>query len=305
MSAVYISASSVVSPIGIGEEFPPALLSGESAILPSERFGKELGEVIDFDLSEYLKTVRTYIDRTSAFALACVSLLPSADAALSLGTEWGCMESLQLFSDKLIGGNPKFVPPLIFTHSYANAPNSLIAIEFGSRQFNVCISCGSTSGLQALVYALSQVELERCERIIAGGVDTLSEPLVKCEARRSVPLGEGAGFVLLSSEGPYRVLGSLLCEVQRGLGELEQFVNKDSLIIYSSTGIDELDSALRDKLSGYRTLDLTPLTGFCFSASAMIGVGAGLCYLDARQATRVTVVSADEKRLACLSITAQ
>jgi 3-oxoacyl-(acyl-carrier-protein) synthase len=87
------------------------------------------------------------------------------------------MESLELFAEKLVGGNPKFVSPLPFTHSYANAPNSLVAIEFKLRGFNACFTCGHVSGMTAVACACQRIELGKEARLLAGGSESLSEPV--------------------------------------------------------------------------------------------------------------------------------
>jgi 3-oxoacyl-[acyl-carrier-protein] synthase II len=87
------------------------------------------------------------------------------------------MDSLELFAQKLVQGKPKFAPPLPFTHSYANAPNSLAAIEFKLRGFNACITCGHVSGLLAVEYACRRVALGKDKRLLAGGSEALSESI--------------------------------------------------------------------------------------------------------------------------------
>ena len=99
------------------------------------------------------------------------------EIGLVLGTAWGCMDSLELFAEKLVGGNPKFVSPLPFTHSYANAPNSLAAIEFKLRGFSACFTCGHVSGMAAVECACQRVELGKDARVLAGGSESLSEPV--------------------------------------------------------------------------------------------------------------------------------
>jgi len=302
MKPVGIIACAPVSPIGVGqEEFAGALLADHRGIAWSDRFNHEVGEVRGFDLSQYLSTVKTYIDRTSALALAAMSLLPTRKVALSLGTQWGCMESLETFAGKVLSGNPKFAPPLVFTHSYANAPNSLIAIEFGSREFNICLSCGSTSGLVALIYAAQQLELGRCELIAAGGVDSLSRPIFEQESGRTVPLGEGAVLALLGTEAAeVELLDSYTGSPGAGFLDVVGQLDKSTLFIYSSTGLQEVDDMVQRELGSRIALDLTPRMGFTLGASGMMGVSAAVALLRQRKAKTIGVVSADERRMAAV-----
>lgn len=186
-----ITGIGCISPLGFCPgELSATLADGHSAIGEIEgfdagayscRFG---AEVPAFELAEFIESRKTYIDRTSAFALAaCSSALREAhwhgdeSVGLVLGTAWGCMDSLELFAEKLVGGNPKFVSPLPFTHSYANAPNSLAAIEFKLRGFNACFTCGHVSGMTAIQCACQRIELGKDTRLLAGGSESLSEPV--------------------------------------------------------------------------------------------------------------------------------
>ncbi|MFW6164330.1 MAG: beta-ketoacyl-[acyl-carrier-protein] synthase family protein [Planctomycetota bacterium] len=186
-----ITGIGCISPLGFCPgELSATLADGHTAIGEIQAFDtgpytcRYAAEVRDFDLADFIDSKKTYLDRTSAFALAaCASALREAHwhdderVGLVLGTAWGCMSSLELFAEKLIGGNPKFVSPLPFTHSYANAPNSLAAIEFKLRGFNACFTCGHVSGMTALECACQRVELGKDARLLAGGSESLSEPV--------------------------------------------------------------------------------------------------------------------------------
>ncbi len=186
---VVITGIGCVSPLGFCPgELSATLANGHTAIREIEGFDTDAytcrfgAEVRGFELAEFIDSKKTYLDRTSAFALAAsASALREAhwrgdeSVGLVLGTAWGCMDSLELFAEKLVGGNPKFVSPLPFTHSYANAPNSLVAIEFKLRGFNACFTCGHVSGMTAVACACQRIELGKARRLLAGGSESLSE----------------------------------------------------------------------------------------------------------------------------------
>jgi 3-oxoacyl-[acyl-carrier-protein] synthase II len=188
---VVITGVGCISALGTSpEELSAALREGRSGIGEISSFDPSAypcrhgAEVLDLELSDFIESSKTYLDRTSAFVLAaCASALRDAHwvgdegVGLILGTAWGCMDSLELFAQKLVEGKPKFVPPLPFTHSYANAPNSLAAIEFKLRGFNACMTCGHISGLAAVEYACRRVALGKEKRLLAGGSEALSEPV--------------------------------------------------------------------------------------------------------------------------------
>ena len=185
-----ITGIGVVSSIGTGfEAFLGALRSGSKAGGPltlfEERDAPPVAEAKVFELEDHIETVKTYIDRTSAFALAACAMARNQagwsldeegerSAGLSLGTAWGCAGSTELYARKFVNSGPKLVPPLIFIHSYANAPNSIISIEYNIRGFNACLTGGHASGLQAVSYGADQIRLGRTRYLLAGGADSLT-----------------------------------------------------------------------------------------------------------------------------------
>ena len=187
-----ITGVGCITPLGLSlEALNAALREGRSGIGEIAGFDasgypcRHGAEVLDLELGDFIESSKTYIDRTSAFALAaCASALKDAHwsgdegVGLVLGTAWGCMDSLELFAQKLAEGKPKFVPLLPFTHSYANAPNSLAAIEFKLRGFNACLTCGHTAGLAAVEYACRRIALGKEKRLLAGGAEALSRPVL-------------------------------------------------------------------------------------------------------------------------------
>ncbi|MFP4056917.1 MAG: beta-ketoacyl-[acyl-carrier-protein] synthase family protein [Candidatus Brocadiia bacterium] len=186
---IVISGVGCISPLGVSlEEFGASLRAGRSGVGEIASFDASAypcrhgAEVLELELSEFIESSKTYIDRTSAYVLAaCSAALEEAhwrgdeSVGLVLGTAWGCMDSLELFAQKLIEGKPKFVPPLPFTHSYANAPNSLASIEFKLRGFNACVTCGHVSAAEAVAYACRRIALGKDRRLLAGGGEALSE----------------------------------------------------------------------------------------------------------------------------------
>ena len=135
---VAITGIGAVTPIGIGREnLRNALAHGRSGIAEITSFDTDglaielAGEVADFDIANHIGSIKTYLDRTSAFALAAaasaladakwIGNVPGAEIGLCLGTAWGCQDSIELYTSKLMEGNPKFAPPLVFT-STISAP---------------------------------------------------------------------------------------------------------------------------------------------------------------------------------------
>jgi len=256
-----ITGIGLITPIGTGcDQLRESIARSSSGIceiacFDASRLAVQLaGEVPDFDLGRHLASMKTYVDRASAFALAS-AMMALTDAAwlggpngfgsqlagdasdgtgLCLGSAWGCQDSIKLYTAKLTSGDPKFAPPLVFTHGYANAPNSLVAIEFGLRGHNACFSGGWTAGAAALESALDLIRRGGAgnhQRLLAGATDALSEPAVRAAlaagilsmdlcrpfdaAADGLLLGEGAAMLALepvysARERSARIRGLLL-----------------------------------------------------------------------------------------------
>jgi 3-oxoacyl-[acyl-carrier-protein] synthase II len=182
-------------------------------------------EITDFDLARHVPSVKSYIDRTSAFALAAAKFalansrleddtVRACEVGLAFGTQWGCLDSMELFYAKLAGGKPRFAPPLPFSHSYANSPASVLAIELKLRGHHVVYSTGRASGAWAILGGADAVELGRAEAVVCVAADSFSRAAFRHYYSRKelLPddvasadednegrflLGEGAGAVVI------------------------------------------------------------------------------------------------------------
>lgn len=211
MIQVLITGIGPVSAIGIGKTaFYTGLAARQSAVTPAVS-GCPLAEVRDLKLAEILPSQKTYLDRASEFALAAVQLalndagMSSEDytrwqAGVVMGSEYGCLGTMQTYTTVLQQKGARLANPLLFSHMYVNTPASLCAIEFGLGGHHGCFA-GHGAGAQALEGALEALQLGRAEMIIALGVDVISEPLAQAlSADGSLgedALGEGACALVL------------------------------------------------------------------------------------------------------------
>jgi len=190
---VLVSGVGVVSAAGEG---PDALAAAvrEGGPLVSEITAFEVAEdgparaceVHEFDLARHVPSVKSYIDRTSALALAATkTALEDAglfevggrggrEVGLVYGTQWGCLDSMELFYGKLKGGNPRFAPPLPFSHSYANSAASVLSIEFRLRGHHAVYSTGRTSGARAVLAGADAVGSGRAGAVACVASDSFS-----------------------------------------------------------------------------------------------------------------------------------
>jgi len=216
MTRVVITGIGPVSAIGIGREaWRQGWASGKSGVSPLSLFPADhpTAEVCDFDLDAILPSAKTYLDRASAFTLAAGQLALD-DAGLAadfrnrwrtgvvLGSEFGCLNTMQIYTAALQQKGARLANPLLFSHMYVNTPTSLAAIEFGLGGHHGTFA-GSGAGRQALESAVEALQLSRADAILAVGVDVISEPLYRAlVAEGSLGadvLGEGACALVLET----------------------------------------------------------------------------------------------------------
>jgi len=302
---VVITGVGCIAPLGLSlEALGEALREGrngfgEVASFDASAFPCRFGaEVLDLELGDFIESSKTYIDRTSAFALAaCASALKDAhwsgdeSVGLVLGTAWGCMDSLELFAQKLVEGKPKFVSPLPFTHSYANAPNSLASIEFKLRGFNACFTCGHVSGLAAVEYACRRVALGKEKRLLAGGAESLSASVFQAYCQRGGlnsgadprPYDPASAGMLLGEGGAVFAIEEAECARQWNTPVLARVAGWASC--RGESVAEGLGRSMREAMaSGGVAPD---------DVDAIFGIGCGVPALDATEAEAVRTIFGD------------
>jgi len=213
---VVITGLAPISAIGIGrEDFAAGLREGRDGRRPPERLveGHDLpllAECLDFVVEDYLESEKTYLDRCSELALAACALawqdagldwrsLSRPLMGLCLGTAYGCLDSMQNMTDRVQTKGVRFGSPVIFTHSFANSPTSLAAIEYEMQGPTSTFCVGDVSAGSALDYAWRLVADGRAEVMLAGGMEALSVAMLGGRAGSQRPPGEGACVVVLES----------------------------------------------------------------------------------------------------------
>lgn len=243
---VVITGIGPITAIGNGaDEFSTGLFNASSGIRTiaqkeTRMFKAEMAaEICDFQVSKYLETEKTYLDRSSQFALAAVNLtLRDAGIELAswagrkpgliLGTAFGSAETMSIFFADFVHKGPRLVKPFLFPHAYANTAISLAAIEFGLDGFHLNFSSGMVSGAYAVLAAYDRIRQGEEELVLAGGYEGLSEALfLGYESQGELSPGNGGlehcapfdrnrnGFVLGEGSGVL-ALESLEHALQRG-----------------------------------------------------------------------------------------
>ena len=175
---------------------------GAGAVLPKGN-AFSVGEI---DRANYPLAPKTYLDRASGLALCAASLaLREAqlegplgpDCGLAVGTQFGSVETMRVFEDKLHGSGTRGASPLLFSHSYFNAAAALIAIEWGIGGYHAPF-CGRDSAWLAIETARDAIRLGHAEVMLCGGVEANSPARAWAGETNSA---EGALFVVLQRDG--------------------------------------------------------------------------------------------------------
>jgi 3-oxoacyl-(acyl-carrier-protein) synthase len=202
--------------------------------------------IADFDLAKYLSSPKTYLDRCSALALAGCALalrgasiehpVEASDAdhfGITLGTHFGCIETMRGFLDKAAERGVRMANAVLFSHSYVNSPISLCAIEYGLKGYHSTLCAGASSGIEAVRAAHDAIALGHVEAMLCGGVEAVSPTRSDC-APDDADGEAGVFFVLESAEHAARrgakVLYALKEEVFESLPML------DSRAVFGSCG---------------------------------------------------------------------
>ncbi len=233
---VFVTGMGVVSSVGLGREaFFRALESGTNGISPVASFdasglGREnAGEVKDFDPRDHLtQSEQRRMGRCSAMALAAArmavrdaELLPSQLAgprtAVVLGTTMGEAQILaELEQDWILRGQRAVSRALIPRYGSTLLPIH-VARALGARGMVLTLPAACAAGNYAIGFASDLIRAGRADVVVTGAAELLQELQFsgfvrlaamapeRCQPfdlnRQGLLLGEGAGLLVLESEG--------------------------------------------------------------------------------------------------------
>lgn len=197
------------------------LAAGDEPLEPGD-----VAECFDFDPEQLRESSKTYMDRCADLLLgACYLAVRDAHedwsgpedsriagdrSGVSIGTAFGPTESMLNMTGRVQSKGLRFGSPMIFTHTFVNAPAALVSIEYGLQGPCMTHVMGDSSGGVALVYAAAMLRRGRADVIIAGGVDAASRPLLAAldASGDDRPVGEAAAVLMLETADAARARGA-------------------------------------------------------------------------------------------------
>jgi 3-oxoacyl-(acyl-carrier-protein) synthase len=234
-------------------------------------------ECSDFEPEEYRESGKTYLDRCSDLTLgACYLAVRDAglhwqDAehprwGVSLGTAYGCLASMLNMTGRVQQKGLRFGSPVIFTHSFANSPGALAAIEYDLQGPCMTHCLGDLSGAAALEYALRTLRLGRVDLLLGGGVEALSQPLLAARDRWSPGAIPAEGAAILVAETAAHAAG-------RGLTPLAELAG--AAVLSQAGDGAALEAALADAgVDSAEVVQAPAACGHAFGASVALDAAA-------------------------------
>ncbi|MCI0568071.1 MAG: hypothetical protein L0Z52_07770 [Acidobacteria bacterium] len=223
MNRVVVTGIGVLSPAGVGlETFQSALSEGRPLGEAMKRSGRHgvprlltVAKIPQFDREQYLpaRKLRRMGELSQIWTLAC--LLARTDARLDaeeastppekrgtfMGTGLGCTDTTWEYLEGMLKDGMGSASPYLFAESVANAPAGHSAMETDARGTCVTLTCGDASAAAALGTAARALRDGRLEMAYCGGVELMTEPLLRVLAPLGGPshLGEGAVCLILET----------------------------------------------------------------------------------------------------------
>ena len=231
------------------DELFAALCEGKSGISTIESFDTRDysvhfgGEIKNFDVTKYVDHRESKrMDRFTQFAMAAAhqavedsgldfSKEDVSRAGVVVGTGIGGIGEIEEQHIRLLDKGPGKVSPFCVPRLMANAASGNIAIRYGLRGPNFCVSSACASGNNAIGEAFANIVCGRSDIMIAGGAEAALTPvgLASFCAARSLSLrnddppvasrpfdrdrdgfvlSEGAGVLVLEEEGHAKKRGA-------------------------------------------------------------------------------------------------
>lgn len=224
MRRVVITGVGCVGAAGVGTDpFRAALASGgplgevlEVETARGRKRAVRLARLAPFDRQAFLpsRKLRRMGELSQLWVICCLMarsdagwegaleiLPPPGKRGTFLGTGFGCISTTWEYLAGMLRDGAATASPFLFAESVANAPAGHSAIEMDTRGADITLTCGDASAATALEMAARAIRDGRLEMAYCGGVELMSESLVRVLASLRFPLflGEGGACLVLES----------------------------------------------------------------------------------------------------------
>ena len=177
------------------DELFAALCEGKSGISTIESFDTDAypvkfgGEIRNFDVTKYVDQRESKrMDHFTQYAMAAAkqavkdsgldfSKEDVVRAGVIVGTGIGGLKEIEDQHIRLLNKGPKKVSPFCVPRLMANAASGNIAIAYGLRGPNFCVSSACASGNNAIGEAFNNIVAGRSDIIITGGAEAALTPI--------------------------------------------------------------------------------------------------------------------------------
>jgi 3-oxoacyl-[acyl-carrier-protein] synthase II len=202
MREVVITGIGIISPLGFGKDGFWDLVRRRDQSLSRKhdadaRGSEEAGLIRNFDEHAYMdaKTSK-YAQRAEKLALASTRLAledagldSDSSQEMRLGVSLGSMTSnlsaAASFDKQVLRGETSFIDPSLVPSGIMNSLSGIVSIKNRIHGFHVPVAAGEASGTQAIQFALTQLENDRVDAVLAGGVEDICQELRLVECVRN------------------------------------------------------------------------------------------------------------------------
>ena len=188
---VVVTGMGVVSPLGCAvPTFWQRLLNGESGIGPVQRFNVDeyasriAGEVTDFDVNQFVsKREQRRMDPFAHYGIAAAKMAV-ADSGVDFAQEdldragvvIGCgVGGLQVLTDQvrtLMDRGPSRFSPFMIPQMITDIVSGYVAIEYGLRGPNFCVTSACASATHSLGESLRAIQRGDADIVLSGGTES-------------------------------------------------------------------------------------------------------------------------------------
>lgn len=211
--------------------------------------------------------------------------------AVIVGTTFNIFNTQENYLHRVYKEN--VASPLLFKQSANNLLSGIIAHRYGLNGFNMTISNGWTSGLDALIMGQTLISCNQADLVIVGAVDTLNQPIFDFYEglqkdgflKKDFVAGEGCGVVVLEAADRIGInkpktcileTSNCNCFTDNDVRDEIRSIFKKSFNIqkyisnFNKSIIDNIEEVVLEHKQYNSVIDIKPAIGECGAASGIL-----------------------------------